>query len=92
MNDRDLVKQSILTYFDEADSIFLRDPVLADRYVAIARKLAMKHRYRLPRSLQLKFCKHCFGYLRAGVNARVRKTSKTVTVACLRCKRFTRFG
>ncbi|MFH1649006.1 MAG: ribonuclease P [Candidatus Woesearchaeota archaeon] len=88
----DIVQESISHYFDEAEKIFLSDPKRADRYVDIARKLAMRHRARIPKKYQLKFCKHCYTYLRPGVNARVRKNVKTISIYCERCKRFTRFG
>ena len=44
----------------------------AHHYVQQARRIAMKVRLKLPRTLRRQFCKHCLHYLKPGVNARVR--------------------
>jgi len=56
-----------------------------------ARNLAMKHRYKIPRSLQKIFCKHCYEAFSFGENVRVRTREKMVIYYCLSCKKYMRF-
>ena len=66
-------------------------PSSANRLVQKARRLAMRHRIRLPSSLKKHFCSHCHAYLRPGVNCRVRLAKQRVIYLCLGCKKFMRF-
>lgn len=66
-------------------------PAAANRFVQKARRLAMRHRIRLPAPLQRRFCKHCHVYLRPGVNCRIRLAKQRVIYLCLGCKKFMRF-
>ncbi|MBI5391698.1 ribonuclease P [Candidatus Woesearchaeota archaeon] len=63
---------------------------LADKYVKLARKLAMKFNLPLPRELKRKFCNHCYTYFQDG-NYRVRTRDKNVVYYCLTCKKYMRF-
>ena len=54
----------------------------AREYVRLARRIAERHRLRLPRRFRRFTCDRCDVYLRPGVNARVRLQSGTVVVAC----------
>lgn len=67
-----------------------KNPSMGDRYVAMARKIAMKFNLRLPRELKRKFCKHCYSYFKSG-NYRVRTRKKMVVYYCLKCKKYMRF-
>lgn len=58
----------------------------ADRYVKLARKIAMKVNLRLPSRLKRKFCKNCGVYFRPGVNCRVRTRSGKVVYYCFNCR------
>ena len=78
--------------FSLADEIYSKHPELSDRYVVLARTLAMKYRTRMPSVLRRKYCHFCYGYLRPGVNCTVRTTGKTLTYTCKRCKKFSRMG
>ena len=77
--------------FEEADSVFSKDKKLANRYIRLARKIAMKFNLRMPRGYKRKFCKHCYSYLKPGVNLRVRTKDGKVIYYCLECKKFMRF-
>ncbi|MFC2134646.1 ribonuclease P protein component 4 [Bacteroidota bacterium] len=77
--------------FAQADAIFDKDSALADRYVDLARKTAMKFKLKLKSEYRRKFCKHCYKYLRAGVNCRVRTQFGKLVYSCFSCKKFTRF-
>jgi len=90
--ERRIAAERIDKLFSEAEAAFKKDPALSDRYVALARKIAMKFKVRMRSELKRKFCKHCYSYLRPGVNCRVRLSKEQVVYHCGRCKRFMRFG
>src|SRR3989344_2089827 len=77
--------------FKEAQSIFKKKPKLANRYIEIARKTAMKVNLRIPRILKRKFCKHCYAYLVPGETCRVRIHKSRVVYYCFSCKKYMRF-
>ena len=85
-----IAKERISDLFFEADKIFGKDQSLADRYVHLARKIAMKFKLRLLSSQKRKFCKHCYTYLRPGANARVRVKEGKIVYYCQKCKKFLR--
>ncbi len=87
-----LARQQINSLFTQAADIFSKDKALANRYVALARKIAMKFKIHLPRELKRQYCKHCYKYLRAGSNARIRIRAGKVIISCLECKKFTRIN
>ena len=78
--------------FTEAEGVKNTDPVLASRYVHLARKLSAKAKVRMPRAFKRKFCKHCEAYFVAGKNYTVRTTGKTITYTCKNCNKWTRIG
>ncbi|RLG89823.1 ribonuclease P [Candidatus Bathyarchaeota archaeon] len=64
------------------------DPHLAQRYAAIARRIAMAARIRLPRSYRRMICRHCKSFIFPGVNCRVRlqpRREPHVVITCLEC-------
>jgi len=77
--------------FKEAKLIFNKDPKLSNKYVNLARKIAMKHTLVIPKELKRKFCKHCYSYLVPGKNSRVRIQKSRVIYYCENCKKFMRF-
>ena len=83
--------QVIRKLFNEAKSQFNKNPDLSNRYVKIARKLAMKVNLKFPRELKRKFCKHCYLYLVPGKNSRVRIHKSRVIYYCFNCKNYMRF-
>jgi len=88
---KEIAKQRIETLFSEAAKVFKENKNLANRYVTLARKIAMKARLRIPPNLKRKFCKHCYKFLMPGVNCRVRADKGKVVYYCLECKKFMRF-
>ena len=86
-----VARQKVEELFNYADSIFKKDKNLANRYVNIARKIAMKVNLRLPSKLKRKFCKHCYSFLMPGFNCRIRTRDNKVVYYCLECKKFMRF-
>ena len=74
--------------FTLAKQIVHERPDLADRYVEIARRIAMKARIHLPKEFRLLLCRHCKRFILPGVNCRVRiqpRREPHVTITCLRC-------
>lgn len=69
------------------------DPDLAQRYVEVARRIAMRARVRVPKKYRRLICKHCKSFIFPGVNCRVRIRSRRephVVVTCLNCGAHTR--
>jgi len=85
-----VAKARIEELFVQAQEMFSLDPSLSTRYVFLARKLAMRFKVRIPRELKRRFCKHCYTYLVASKNARVRVQNKKVIILCENCRKFTR--
>ncbi|MEA3378747.1 MAG: ribonuclease P protein component 4 [Nanoarchaeota archaeon] len=86
-----IADERIKILFNQADSIFSTNPSLANRYVALARKIAMKANISIPRVFKRKFCKHCYKYLKHGINCRVRIKDGKVIYYCKSCKKYMRF-
>lgn len=84
-------KKRIDILFSQADNIFPENSALADKYIDMARKLAMKFKIKLKSEYRRRICKHCYKYLRPGVNCRVRTVSGKLVYSCFSCKKFTRF-
>jgi len=86
-----LAKERILILFRQAKK---SDQKLANRYVKLARKIAMKARIPVPRALKRRFCKHCYTYLNSK-NSKIRLQGKSkgrrVVYTCLKCKKHMRF-
>ncbi len=85
---KEVAKERIRLLFDKADLMFTSDKALANRYVTLARKLAMKYKVRLPSELKRRYCKHCYRYLRSGENLRIRTREGKLVYYCLECKKF----
>jgi len=90
LEQKEAAKEHLRTLFRQADEAFTEDPSLAHRYVKMARDIQMKHKVRMPREYKRKYCKHCYHYIRTGVNGRVRIRDGVLTVYCENCKKFTR--
>jgi len=80
--------QRIRTLFHLAREAIHEDPELAQRYVDIARKVAMAARVRLPREYRRQVCRHCKSLILPGVNCRVRikqRRDPHLVITCLNC-------
>ena len=88
---KEIALERIKILFEQARIAFKDNPALSNRYVKLARKLAMKYKVRMPRELKRKYCKHCYTYLRPPYNARVRIHNGKVVYTCYNCKKFMRF-
>ncbi|NQV08995.1 ribonuclease P [Candidatus Woesearchaeota archaeon] len=88
---KDIAKERIGELFEQAKKEFKNDPKLSNRYVELARKIAMKSNVRIPSDLQKLFCKHCYVFLMPSVNCKVRTHEGKVVYTCYSCKKFMRF-
>ena len=91
LKQRRVALERIEVLFREADKAFKHSPALSNRYVGLARRIAMKYKVRIRPVLKRRFCKHCYSYLKPGVNCRVRLGEKQVVYFCFSCRRFMRF-
>jgi len=86
-----IAEARILKLFSEAERQFHKSPSLSNRYVALARKIAMKYKVRIPSALQKRFCKHCYCFLVPGANCQVRLYNRQAIYRCELCKERMRF-
>jgi ribonuclease P protein subunit RPR2 len=86
-----IARERIRELFRQAGLMFNEDPKLSDRYVRLARKIAMRFKVRIPPELKRRLCKHCFCFLVPGKNCRVRTHEGKVVYYCSSCKKFMRF-
>jgi len=85
--------QRVHILFRLATEVVHEDPELAQRYVKIARKIAMRTKLRLPREYRRLVCRHCKSFILPGVNCRVRIQSRRephVVITCLNCGKHSR--
>jgi ribonuclease P protein subunit RPR2 len=81
------------TLFGLAKETIHEDPELAQRYVQIARKIAMRTKLRLPKEYRSLICRHCKSFILPGVNCRVRiqqRREPHMVITCLNCGKHTR--
>lgn len=80
--------QRIHTLFRLARETYCEDHALAQRYVDIARRIAMSAKVRLPKEYRRQICRHCKSFILPGVNCRVRikqRREPHVVITCLEC-------
>ena len=71
-----------------ASALREKDEELAGRQATLAKKIAMRHRVRLPYSIRQLFCKECKTFIVPGRTARIRvgrSNTKAVRVTCSKC-------
>jgi len=94
MNEtRQIALQRIHTLFGLAKEKIRDEPELAQRYVRIARKIAMRTRLRLPTEYRRLVCRHCKSFIYPNVNCRVRVQQRRephMVITCLICSKVTR--
>jgi ribonuclease P protein subunit RPR2 len=88
---KEIARERIKVLFKQAKEVFNKNKSLANRYIKLARELAMKYKIRIPPELKRRFCKHCYKYLMPGKNVRVRTREGKVVYYCLECKKYMRF-
>lgn len=89
--ERELAVGRVRRLMTLAQAASPEDSVRADRYVGLARRIAMRYQVSLPRELRRRVCRGCDGLLVPGRSARVRVAHGRVTVTCLRCDTVKRY-
>lgn len=90
---KQIVGQRIQILFQQAKRVYHDNPNLSNRYVAIARKIAMAARMPIPQEYKRQICKKCKILLVQGENCRVRirpKREPHMVITCLSCGNKTR--
>jgi ribonuclease P protein subunit RPR2 len=85
---RRIAAQRIQMLFLQARETYHRDPALAQRYVNMARKIAMAAKIRLPTEYRRLVCRHCKSFILPGRNCRVRTKQRRephMVITCLNC-------
>jgi ribonuclease P protein subunit RPR2 len=85
---RRIAAQRIQMLFFQARETFRQNPALAQRYVNMARKIAMAAKIRLPTEYRRLVCRHCKSFILPGRNCRVRikqRREPHLVITCLNC-------
>ncbi|MDV0443776.1 ribonuclease P protein component 4 [Methanorbis rubei] len=85
-----IASERIEILFDQA-YLNRSNPALANRYVSLAREIAMRQRLRMPKQFRRSFCPVCHAYFVPGENFRVRVQHGKVICTCLVCGTVTRY-
>ncbi|UCC58834.1 MAG: ribonuclease P [Candidatus Bathyarchaeum sp.] len=91
---KQIALQRVHTLFHLAKKVVHEDPKLAQRYVKIARKIAMKTKLRLPQEYRSLICRHCKSFILPGVNCRIRiqqRREPHMVITCMNCGQHSRF-
>jgi ribonuclease P protein subunit RPR2 len=86
-----IARERIARLFDQAQVVFPLHPDLSNRYVGLARKIAMRQRVRIDHPFRRQFCRYCSSFLVPGRTSRVRVHDGRVIVTCLICKKRRRY-
>lgn len=92
--NRKIALQRICRLFELAKGMISTDEALAQRYVAIARKLSMASRTSIPLEYRRQICKRCKRFILPGVNCRVRvqqRRESHVVITCGYCGEWMRY-
>ncbi|HZX11850.1 MAG TPA: ribonuclease P [Candidatus Nanoarchaeia archaeon] len=65
-------------------------PAYANRYIELARRLAMKVNLRIPREYKRTYCKYCHASFKDN-NYRVRTKNGYVVYTCFSCKKYSKY-
>lgn len=87
---KEIAAERIKILFEQAKLRFKKYPELSDRYMQLARRMAMKFRVRFTSAQKRQFCKKCYSFLLPGVNCRVRVYRGMIRYNCLKCKNVAR--
>ena len=86
-----IARDRIEVLFEQAQRAFADHPERSDRYVELARRIAMRQRIRMDLGFRRRFCHHCYAFLVPGRNMRVRVHRGTVVVTCHSCNKKSRY-
>jgi ribonuclease P protein subunit RPR2 len=87
---KEIAKKRTDFLFELAKESFKTEDSLSDKYVKLARRIAMKYRIRVDSKLKKRFCKNCYKYLVPGKNSRIRIHKSRIITYCNFCKHYSR--
>lgn len=85
---KQIALQRVNTLFRLAKEVIHENPELAQRYIQIARRIAMRTRLRLPKVYKSQICRKCKNFILPGVNCRIRiqqRRESHMVITCLNC-------
>jgi len=88
VSEKEIARERVEHLFELAKEVFSQNPVLAKRYVFLARKIGMRYKVRIPLQYRRLICRHCKSFILPGVNCRVRikqRREPHVVITCLEC-------
>lgn len=88
---KDIAIERIEYLFKIAEENYSSNPHRSDRYVALARRIGMRYRVRLPSYLKRRICKGCHSFLVPSDSSRVRLHGRYMTITCLKCGKEMRY-
>ena len=94
-NTKDIARGRIHVLFQQAKKVYNNNPNLSNRYIAIARRIAMAAKISIPQQYKRQICKNCKMLLVQGANCRVRirqRREPHIVITCLGCGNKTRIS
>lgn len=91
VKQKKIAQERIELLFRQAEKAFPKHMQRANRYIQIARRIAMKLNIRLSKVQKRSFCKHCYSYLVQGKNALTRIRNGKIIIYCQVCKKYSRY-
>jgi len=86
-----IAQERISVLFAQAKQAFFEHPERSNRYIELARRIAMRQRVRIDREFRRQYCHHCYAFLVPGRNMRVRVHDGNVVVTCGSCNKKMRY-
>jgi len=91
-----IAKERIDILFSEARGMMksgIKDKIaFANRYVQLARKIAMRYNIKLPTAYRRMVCKYCKRYLYPGITSQTRVKNGKVNIKCMQCGKTMHYG
>ncbi|WP_440953276.1 ribonuclease P protein component 4 [Methanococcoides sp. FTZ1] len=88
---KDIAGQRIEYLFRLAEESYATSPERSNRYISLARRIAMRYRVRFPSFLKRRICKDCHSFLVPGSSSRIRLHGRYMTITCLKCGKEMRY-
>ncbi|MFH1631265.1 MAG: ribonuclease P [Candidatus Aenigmatarchaeota archaeon] len=82
-----IADERIEILFNEARKMVPKDKRLANRYVQLARKIAMRYNIKLSPKYRKFVCRKCKKYLYPGITSQTRVKNGVVKTKCLQCRK-----
>lgn len=90
---KELAIERVRRLFELAEESHRENTNMADRYIELARDMAMHYKIGVPKEFRTRFCRKCGSYLSAGSTSsvRTRTDKKAVIIRCKKCENVMRF-